>query len=120
MPSTVVGRGDWTVGQDCYLPFWVLLDYVKSPQQPFARCSVIRLYDVAGLAGVPGAGDGLCFQPQTVLVADLMVGPDLVANGIPSSYLIPTADLPAWARRIADWFLNYEVGDEQTPPDKLT
>jgi len=86
-----------TIGQDAYLPFWVLLDYERTPQEPFRHVRVIglRLADGRTLADV-----------ELATAAD---GPPLVAYGVPLDYLIPPADLPVWATRIADWFISYAV-----------
>jgi len=84
-----------TIGQEAYVPFWVLLDYDRAPREPFRRVRLIGLR----LDGERTLAD--------VEIATADDSPPLIAYGLPLDYLITPTDLKAWAARIADWFISY-------------
>jgi hypothetical protein len=84
-----------TIGQEAYVPFWVLLDYDRVPRDPFRRVRLIALHlvDEQTLADVE--------------IATATDSPPLIAYGLPLDYLISPSDLKSWAARIANWFTSY-------------
>lgn len=83
-----------------YVPFWILLDYVKTPTEPFVKCRVVREYETTHLRA-----DNL--TPVNVQCYDLDLGNGEIAKSIPISYTINQAELPHWADRLARWIVSY-------------
>lgn len=92
---------NFKVGDECYVPFWILLDFVDAtPPDPFIKCMIISLYE--GTAHSP-SGD------ITATFCDLNLGKDdLIASAMPVDYLIAQQDLKQWAENISKWFADYQ------------
>lgn len=84
-----------------YLPFWVLLDYIRSPEIPFVECKVLRVYSTVMFKNM---------EALEVECCDLALQDGQIATAIPSEYLISPSEINDWAKKIADWFLSYKQG----------
>jgi hypothetical protein len=91
---------DFKVGDEVFIPFWVVLRSLDAtPPTPFIRCKIVKIAS--------------CYYnspqgPQELIGCDLNLGKDgLIAPNIPLSYLIRRSDLADWATKLADWFLSY-------------
>lgn len=92
-------KSQFTPGDNAYVPFWVLLEFIDiAPPDPFIKGRIVSI----NLRRM-NSPDG---QVQ-LLACDFEIKPDLIASGIPLEYLIPEDELCAWADRIGDWFKNY-------------
>ncbi len=86
-------------GDDVYVPFWVLLEFLDTtPPDPFVKGKVVSV----GIRRMNSPTGQIQF-----MACDFEIKPDLIAPGIPTEYLIPEAELRAWADKIADWFRSY-------------
>lgn len=108
MNSTISAKPVFTPGDDAYVPFWVLLEFLDTtPPDPFVKGKVVGL----GLRRMTSPQGQVQF-----LACDFEIKPDLVAPGIPAEYLIAPADLQTWADQIGDWFKSYPGKQTSTQP----
>jgi hypothetical protein len=93
-----------SIGSTYYLPFWILLEFLDStPPDPFVSVRIINMYQMSSI------NNG---QKVVVECCDLMIKNDLIANNIPTEFLIHEDDLQSWAKRISNWFLDYKNKNE--------
>ena len=95
-------RREFKVGDEAFLPFWIVLEFLDAtPPAPFIRCRVLGI----GTRELIGLGGKYSFE-----ACDLNLGkPDLIAPGVPATYLIHRDDLREWANRIGNWFIDYQA-----------
>lgn len=86
-----------SIGSVYYIPFWILLEFLDAtPPDPFIK---VRVSNTFKMSATNSKGSVDC--------CDLIIKPGLIANGIPTEFLIDQKDLPFWANKISEWFLNY-------------
>lgn len=96
---------DIVQGDEYYLPFWVLLDYLGT-----ARCDAFIKVKVIETKVMNNIYDG---QLKHVNCCDIECVPSkhvptsFTAHNIPSEYLIKPAELQQWAAKISCWFADY-------------
>lgn len=93
---------DVSVGSVYYIPFWIVLEFLDAaPPDPFVKAEVINIHDMSAL------NDD---TPIRVKCCDIIIGgkSGLIANNIPTEYLIKPIELPEWAERIANWFREFK------------
>lgn len=89
----------WQIGQEAFVPFWIIIDHVDvSITDSFVKVKVLseslrHMNSPTGTIQLPAC--------------DIEIRPGLVANSIPSDYLISLDQLPMWAEKIAEWFKSY-------------
>lgn len=93
---------DISIGSTYYIPFWVLLEFLDAtPPDPFIKVQIVNLHDMSAMAND---------VPMKVKCCDIIIDgkSGLIANNIPTEYLIEPAELPNWAERIANWFKEFK------------
>lgn len=93
MSSTI--SKNLTVGDTVYVPFWVVLEYLdNTPPDAFVSCQIIN-------KGVRSFNNG----DIQIEACDLEIKEGLVAYTIPVDHILSKNELPDWANKIAQWFV---------------
>ena len=88
---------------DYFVPFWILLEYLdQTPTDPFIKVSIANK-KTSNFSSPEGLKEIICCD----LLVNTCDSIDIIAYNVPYDYLIHKEELPDWAEKISQWFLNY-------------
>lgn len=98
--NSTISRHDYKIGEIVYIPFWVVLDSLDiTPPDPFIKSTIKSIAETKATSP-----DG----EVSYYACQLELGkPGLIAEGIPTTYLIKSDKLNEWCQKLANWFSSY-------------
>jgi len=90
----------FTIGDTVWVPFWVLLDHIPQPKDPFIKGTIKALAERTYRDDAKG-------ELVTVVMCDLALSASIISITIPTTHLIYPADLQEWAERISNWIIGF-------------